>query len=137
MPKRLACGSPDMRGSLAERCRHCGQGTSRVAMRCSSSWCVRCAIVSVATWVSQVRQLLHTEVIERYIILMVSALFGTTFDHHAALVGSALMRCGAPCLDEVSSTVRDTPLRGGSMTMLYTHGRHGEKPSDKDVLQRD
>jgi hypothetical protein len=32
---------------------------------------------------------------------------------------------------------QDTPLRGGSMTRLPTHGRHGATPADKEVLQRD
>jgi hypothetical protein len=133
----LACSSPDTMGSLAERCLHCGQGTSRVAMRCPSSWCLRCATVAVANWMSQVSQRLHAGVLERHIILTVPAMCRTTFDHNAALGGSACMRCGAPCLDDVYRTVRDRPLRGGSMTMLHTHGRHGSTPSAKDVLQRD
>jgi len=84
-------------GSLAERCLYCGQGTCRVAMRGPSSLCLQCATVSVATWVSQVRQRLHAGVLERHIILTVPAMCRTPFDHHTALVGSALMRCGAPC----------------------------------------
>ena len=71
MAKRLACGSPDTMGSLAERCLYCGQGTCRVAMRGPSSLCLQCATVSVATWVSQVRQRLHAGVLERHIILTV------------------------------------------------------------------
>src|SRR2546428_1183210 len=57
--KRLACGNPDKMGSRAYRCLHCGQGKHRVAMSCQSSVCLRCAKVSVDTWVSQVSQVLH------------------------------------------------------------------------------
>ena len=49
MAQRRACGSPDTMGSLAEQRRHCGQGTSRVAMRGPSSlrvWCVAVAVVN-------------------------------------------------------------------------------------------
>ena len=41
-------------------------------------------------------------VIEPHIILTVPALFRTTFDHNAALVGSACMRCGAPWFETFS-----------------------------------
>ncbi len=39
---------------------------------------------------------------------------------------SALIRCGAQCLDDFSSTVRGKALKGGSITVLHTHGRHGQ-----------
>lgn len=35
------------------------------------------------------------------------------------------MRCGAQCLDDFYSTVRGKTLRGGSITVLHTPGRHG------------
>src|SRR5919198_3723386 len=36
------------------------------------------------------------------------------------------MRCGAQCLDDVSSTVRGKALTGGYITVLHTHGRNGQ-----------
>jgi len=76
--------------------------------------------------VSQVSQVLHTGVIYRHSILTVPAMVRTTFSQHAAVILSAFMRCGAPCLDDFSSTVRGKALKGGSITVLHTHGRHGQ-----------
>src|SRR5207253_6509091 len=45
---------------------------------------------------------------------------------YAAVLLSALMRCGAQCLDDVYSTVRGKVLRGGYITVLHTHGRNGQ-----------
>src|SRR5437868_8395554 len=45
---------------------------------------------------------------------------------NAADVLSAFMRCGAQCLDDFYSTVRGKALRGGSITVLHTHGRNGQ-----------
>jgi Putative transposase len=50
----------------------------------------------------------------------------TTFYQNAAVVLSALMRCGVQCLDDFSSTVRGKALKGGSITVLHTHGRNGQ-----------
>ena len=61
--KMLACGNPDKMGYVEYRCLQCGQGTHRVAMSCKSSLCLRCAKVSVDTWVSQVSKVLHEGVI--------------------------------------------------------------------------
>jgi hypothetical protein len=36
------------------------------------------------------------------------------------------MRCGAQCLDDFYSTVRGKALKGGSITVLHTHGRNGQ-----------
>jgi len=124
--KMLACGNPDLMGYVAYRCLHCGQGTHRVAMSCKSSLCLRCAKVYVDNWVSQVSQVLHEGVIYRHIILTVPAMFRVTFYHNAALLLSALMRCGVQCLDDCYSAVRGKPLRGGSITVLHTHGRNGQ-----------
>src|SRR5438874_605151 len=52
-------------------------------------------------------------------------MFRTTFYHNAALLLSALMRCGVQCLDDFLSEVRGKVLRGGSIVVLYTHGRNG------------
>jgi len=41
---------------------------------------------------------------------------------------SAFMRCGRQCLDGFYSTVRGKALRGGSITVLHTHGRMGSTP---------
>src|SRR5882672_11692640 len=122
----LRCGDPDQMGSVAYRCLQCGQGTHRVAMRCQSSLCLRCAKVHVDTWVSQVSTMLHAGVISRHIILTVPAMFRTTFSHNAAVVLRALMRCGGQCLDDFSSEVRGKALRGGSIVVTHTHGRNGQ-----------
>src|SRR5215470_3040092 len=124
--KMLACGDPERMGYLEYRCLHCGQGEHRVAMSCKSSLCLRCAKVYVDNWVSQVSKVLHEGVIYRHIILTVPAMFRVTFYHNAALVLSALMRCGVQCLDDFYSGVRGKPLRGGSITVLHTHGRNGQ-----------
>jgi len=124
--KMLACGNPDKMGYIEYRCLQCGQGKHRVAMSCKSSLCLRCAKVSVDNWVSQVSRVLHEGVIYRHIILTVPAMFRTTFYHNAALLLSALMRCGVQCLDDFFSEVRGKALSGGYITVLHTHGRTGQ-----------
>jgi len=94
-------------------------------MRCKSSLCWRCAKVSVDNWGSQGSQVLHEGVIYRHILLTVPAMFRTTFYHNAAVLLSALMRCGVQCLDDFFSDVRGKALRGGDMVVLHTHGRNG------------
>ena len=95
------------------RCLQGGQGTHLVAMSCTSSLCLRCAMVYVDTWVSQVSQVLHEGVLSRHIILTVPAMCRTTVYHNATLLLSALMRCGVQCLDEFYSEVRGKALQGG------------------------
>ena len=124
--KMLACGNPEKMGDSEYRCQHCGQGKHLVAMSCKSSLCLRCAKVHVDTWVSQVSKALHEGVIYRHIILTVPAMFRTTFYHNAAVVLSAFIRGGAQCLDDFYSTVRGKALKGGSITVLHTHGRNGQ-----------
>ena len=124
--KMLACGNPMKMGSVEYRCLHCGQGQHLVAMRGKSSWCLRCAKVSTDNWVSQVSKVLHEGVIYRHIILTVPAMFRPTFYHNAAVVLSAFMQCGAQCLEDFYRTVKGKPLQGGSITVLHTHGRHGQ-----------
>src|ERR671933_2099532 len=124
--KMLACGDPEQMGYVEYRCLRCGQGTHRVAMSCKSALCLRCAKVYVDNWVSQVSQVLHEGVIYRHIILTVPALFRTTFYHNAALLLSALMRCGVQCLDDFYSDVKGKALRGGYIAVLHTHGRNGQ-----------
>jgi hypothetical protein len=124
--KMLACGNPEQMGYVEYRCLRCGQGTHRVAMSCKSSLCLRCAKVYVDNWVNQVSKVLHEGVIYRHIILTVPAMFRTTFYQNAAVVLSAFMRCGAQCLDDFYSTVRGKTLKGGSITVLHTHGRNGQ-----------
>src|SRR6266511_2775788 len=65
-------------------------------------------------------------VISRHIILTVPAMFRTTFYQNAAVVLSALMRCGVQCLDDFYSAVRGKALRGGYITVIHTHGRNGQ-----------
>ena len=64
--------------------------------------------------------------IYQHIILAVPAMFRTTFYQNAAVLLSALMRCGVQCLDDVYSTVKGKALQGGSITVLHTHGRNGQ-----------
>src|SRR5216684_7044452 len=124
--KMLRCGDPDQMGYVEYRCLQCGQGTHRVAMRCKSSLCLRCAKVHVDHWVSQVSTMLHEGVISRHIILTVPAMFRTTFYHNAAVLLSALMRCGVQGREEFLSEVRGKALQGGDIVVLHTHGRNGQ-----------
>jgi Putative transposase/Transposase zinc-binding domain len=132
--KMLACGNPTKIGYMEYRCLHCGQGKHVGAMSCKSSLCLRCAKVAVDNWVSQVSRVLHEGVIYRHIILTVPALFRTTFYQNAAVVLSALIRCGAQCLDDFYSTVKRKALQGGSITVLHTHGRNGHYHPPLHVL---
>ena len=50
----------------------------------------------------------------RHIILTVPAMFRTTFYQNAAVLLSALMRCGVQCLDDFYSEVRGKALKGTS-----------------------
>src|SRR3989475_8188641 len=124
--KMLACGNPDLMGYVEYRCLHWGQGTHRVSMSCKSSLCLRCAKVYVDNWVSQVSKMLHAGVIYRHIILTVPAMFRTTCYRNAAVVFSALMRCGVQCMDDFYSDVRGKALQGGYIVVLHTHGRNGQ-----------
>jgi hypothetical protein len=94
--KMLACGNPDKMGYVEYRCLQCGQGTHRVAMSCKSSLCLRCAKVSVDTWVSQVSKVLHEGVISRHIILTVPAMFRTIFYQNAAVLAQNQHSCHQP-----------------------------------------
>jgi hypothetical protein len=123
--KMLACGNPEQMGYVEYRCLHCGQGKRLVSMSCRSSLCLRCAKVHVDNWVSQVSKVLHEGVIYRHIILTVPAMFRTTFYQNAAVVLSALMRCGVQCMDDFFSEVRGKALRGGYIVVTHTHGRNG------------
>jgi len=95
-------------------------------MGCTAVLCLRCAKVHVDNWVSRVSQGLHAGGIYRHIIVPVPALFRTTFDHNAAVVLSAFMRCGAQCLEDCFSMVRGKTLQGGYIMVLHTHGRNGQ-----------
>jgi Putative transposase/Transposase zinc-binding domain len=112
----------------------CGQGKHLVAMSWKSSLCLRCAKVTVDNWVSQVSTMLHEGVIYRHIILTVPAMFRTTFYHNAAIVLSALMRCGVQCLDDFYSEVRGKALRGGYIVVTHTHGRNGQYHPHRHLL---
>ena len=123
--KMLGCGNPEKMGYVEYRCLPCGQGKHLVSMSCKSSLCLRCAKVYVDNWVSQVSMMLHAGVIYRHIILTVPAMFRTTFYHNAAVLLSALMRCGGQCLDDFYSEIRGKGLKGGYIVVLHTHGRKG------------
>src|SRR5256885_5468096 len=124
--KMLNCGNPAKMGYIEYHCEHCGQGKHLVSMSCKSSLCLRCAKVYVNNWGSQVGKMLHAGVIYRHLILTVPAMFRTTFYHNAAVLLSALMRCGVQCLDDFYSEVRGKALRGGYIAVLHTHGRNGQ-----------
>ena len=124
--KRLACGNPKRMGYVAYRCLRCGQGTHGVSMRCTSSLCLRCAVVYADNWVSQVSKALHEGVISRHIMLTVPALLRTTFSHNTDVLLRAFMRCGAQCLDDVLSVTCGTTVQSGSLVVLHTHGRNGQ-----------
>lgn len=126
--KRLACGTREKIGESAYRCRPCGQGTPLVARRWKSSLGWRCAKVSVDHWGSQVSRVLHEGGISRPILLTVPAMVRTTFDHNATVVLNAFMRGGAQWLDDFYGTVRGQALKGGSLTVRHTPGRHGQYP---------
>jgi Transposase zinc-binding domain len=130
----LGCGNPDQMGSSEYRCLPCGQGKPLVAMSCTSSLCLRCATVSVDTWVTQVSQVLHEGVISRPILFTVPAMCRPTFYQNAAVVLSAFMRCGVQCLDDFYSAVRGKPLRGGSITVLHTPGRNGQSQPHRHLI---
>ena len=123
--KMLGCGDPDQMGYIAYRCLQCGEGTHRVAMSCKSSLCLRCAKVSVDTWVSQVSQMLHEGVISRHIVLTVPEILRKTFYQQSPVVLSPFMRCSARCLDDVYSRVSGCALTGGYIMVIQTHGRNG------------
>jgi len=124
--KMLRCGDPEKIGAIEYRCLHCGQGKHLVAMSCKSSLCLRCAKVYVDNWVSQVSQMLHEGVIYRHIVLTVPEILRKTFYQRADVVLSAFMRCGVRCLDDVFSRVSGTPLKGGYIVVIQTHGRNGQ-----------
>src|SRR2546425_798359 len=109
--KMLGCGNSEQMGYVEYRCLQCGQGTHRVAMSCKSSLCLRCAKVHVDNWVSQVSTMLHEGVIYRHIILTVPAMFRTTFSHNAAVLLSALMRCGVQCLERHRDHIDDATYK--------------------------
>ena len=132
--KMLTCGNPVKIGSMEYRCLHCGQGKHVVALSCKSSLCLRGAKVAVDNWVSQVSRVLHEGVIYRHIILTVPAMFRTTFYQNAAVVLRAFIRCEAQCLDDFYSTVKGKALKGGSSTVLHTHGRNGQYHPHLHVL---
>ena len=123
--KRLGGGNPDQMGYIDYRCLHGGEGTHRVAMSCKSSLCLRCATVSVATWVSQVSRRLHEGVISRHIVLTMPALLRTTLYHHAKVLLSPCMRGGVTCLEAVFTRVSGRALQGGDIVVIQPHGRHG------------
>src|SRR6516225_6488837 len=132
--KMLGCGDPEQMGYVEHRCQQCGLGKHLVSMSCKSSLCLRCAKVLVDNWVSQVSRGLHEGVIYRHIILTVPAMFRTTSYQNAAVVLSALIRCGAQCLDDFYSTVKGKALQGGYITVLHTHGRNGQYHPHLHVL---
>lgn len=124
--KMLGCGDPEQMGYVEHRCQPCGLGKHLVSMSCKSSLCLRCAKVLVDNWVNQVSRVLHEGVIYRHLILTVPAMFRPIFYQNAAEVVHALMQCGARCLDDLYSERKGKALKGGSSTVIHTHGRNGQ-----------
>jgi hypothetical protein len=122
----LGCGNPDKMGYIEYRCLYCGKGKHLVSMSCKSSLCLRCAKVYVDNWVSQVSTMLHEGVIYRHIVLTVPAMLRDTFYQQAKDVLSPFMRCGVKCLDDVWSRISGTPIKGGYIVVIQTHGRNGQ-----------
>jgi hypothetical protein len=84
--------------------------------------------------VSQGSKVLQAGVVYRHSILTVPAMLRPPFYQNAAVVLSALRRCGAQCLADFYSTIKDQTLRGGSLTMLHTQGRNGQYHPQLPVL---
>ena len=124
--KMLGCGAPEQMGYVEHRCQQCGLGKHVVSMSCKSSLCLRCAKVLVDNWVSQVSRVLHEGVISRPLILTGPAMFRPLFSQNAAELVHALMQCGARCLDDLYSERQGKALKGGSITVIHTHGRTGQ-----------
>jgi hypothetical protein len=124
--KMLGCGNPETMGYIEYRCLHCGEGKHRVAMRCKSSLCLRCATVYVDTWVSQVSTMLQAGVISRHIVLTVPEMLRKTFSQQSKALLRPFMRCGVRCLDDFYSRVSGRALRGGDIVVVQTHGRNGQ-----------
>jgi hypothetical protein len=80
-----ACGHPDKRGSLADRCLHGGQGTPRVAQRGQAALGWRGATVSVDHGVRPGSQVLHAGVSSHHRLLTVPARCRPTCSHTAAV----------------------------------------------------
>jgi len=132
--KMLACGNPDQMGSIEYRCRPCGQGTQRGAMSCKSSLCLRCAKVYVDNWGAQVRKILHEGGLYRHIVLTVPDVFRTTVSQNAQALLRPCLRGGVRCLDDVVSRVSGTPLKGGDIVVMQTHGRNGQYPPHLHII---
>ncbi len=124
--KMLNCGNPKQIGYTEYRCLDCGQGKHVVPMSCKSALCLRCAKVYVDDFVSRVSRQLHDGVIYRHTILTVPAMLRRTFLNNADVWLSAFMRCGVECLDAFYSQLGRTPLKGGYIVVLHTHGRNGQ-----------
>jgi hypothetical protein len=70
--------------------------------------------------------MLHDGVIYRHTILTVPAMWRHTFYHHADVLLGDFMRCGVQCLDAFYSQMSRTPIKGGYIVVLHTHGRNGQ-----------
>jgi hypothetical protein len=123
--KMLRGGNPDQRGDIAYRCLHWGQGQHRVAMRCKASLCLRCAKGYVDHWGAQVGKRLQDGVIYRPIVLTVPDGLSTPLYQHAEALLSPCRPCGGKCLDDFFRTVSGKALKGGSIVVGQTQGRHG------------
>lgn len=123
--RMLNCGNPDQMGYIEYRCMNCGQEKRVVSMSCKSFLCLRCGVVYVDNWVSQVSEMLHVGVIYRHIVLTVVDRLRPVFYNHPEIL-SSLFRCGVECLDDFFSSVSRKEIKGGYIVVLQTHGRNGQ-----------
>ena len=70
--------------------------------------------------------MLHEGGIYRHSVLTRPEMLRTTFYRQSQDVLSPLMRCGVRCLDDCFRRVSGTPLTGGYIVVVQTHGRRGQ-----------
>ena len=126
VPKMLGCGLEEW-GYAEYCCSHCGQGTRRVAFTCKSCFCLSCSKVYTDDFVAQVSRVLQPGLIYRHIILTVPEQLRATFyrDRASGKLLSALMKCGAECLEGVVRRAVRQAVKIGSIVVVQTHGRSG------------
>ena len=132
--KRLRGGKRDQRGSSEYRCLYGGQGPHRVALSCKSSLCLRCAKVSVDTWVAPVGTMLHAGGIYRQMVRTVPEVLRPPLAPHAEALRSPGMPCGVQCLAAFLSPASGKARKGGSSGVGQPHGRQGQATPPLPIL---
>ena len=124
--KMSGCGREEW-GYAEYCCSYCGQGPRRVAFSCKSCFCLSCSKVYTDDFVAQVSRVLQPGLIYRHIILTVPEQLRATFyrDRASGKLLSALMKCGAECLEGVVRRAVRQAVKIGSIVVVQTHGRSG------------